>query len=121
MIRRSLEPRLKDLASQFPAVLLLGPRQCGKTTLVRRFVDARYFDLERPSDRQVFASDVEYALQRLKAPLILDDAQMLPEIFPVLRSFIDEARRASGQYYLLGSVSPVLVESISESLASSSG
>lgn len=117
MIRRALEPRLKELARQFPAVLLLGPRQCGKTTLVRHFVDARYFDLERPSDSQFFASDVEYALRRLERPLILDEAQALPELFPVLRSIIDDARRKPGQYYLLGSVSPVLVKSISESLA----
>ncbi|MGA7541006.1 MAG: ATP-binding protein [Steroidobacteraceae bacterium] len=117
MIRRSLEPRLKQLARQFPAILLLGPRQCGKTTLVRHFVDAKYFDLERPSDSQVFESDVEYALQRLKGPLILDEAQTLPALFQVLRSIIDDKRRQSGQYYLLGSVSPVLVKGISESLA----
>ncbi|MDE2261211.1 MAG: ATP-binding protein [Gammaproteobacteria bacterium] len=117
MLRRSLEPRLKELARQFPAILLLGPRQCGKTTLVRHFVAAKYFDLERPSDSQVFATDVEYALQRLQGPLILDEAQALPELFPVLRSIIDDARRKSGQYYLLGSVSPVLMKSISESLA----
>jgi predicted AAA+ superfamily ATPase len=117
MIRRSLEPRLKELARQFPAILLLGPRQCGKTTLVRHFIDARYFDLERPSDSQVFETDAEYALQRLKGPLILDEAQTLPKLFPVLRSIIDDARRKPGQYYLLGSVSPVLVKGISESLA----
>lgn len=117
MIRRGLEPRLKELARQFPAVLLLGPRQCGKTTLVRHFVAAKYFDLERPSDSQVFASDPEYALQRLKGPLILDEAQALPRLFPVLRSIIDERRRESGQYYLLGSVSPMLVKGIAESLA----
>ncbi|MGH8287752.1 MAG: ATP-binding protein [Steroidobacteraceae bacterium] len=117
MIRRSLELRLKELARQFPAILLLGPRQCGKTTLVRHFVDAKYFDLERPSDSQVFESDVEYALQRLKGPLILDEAQTLPALFPALRSIIDDERRKSGQYYLLGSVSPVLVKGISESLA----
>lgn len=117
MIRRNLEPRLKDLARRFPAVLLLGPRQCGKTTLVRHFVNAKYFDLERPSDSQVFATDVEYALQRLQGPLILDEAQTLPALFPVLRSIIDDGRRKPGQYYLLGSVSPTLVKSISESLA----
>jgi uncharacterized protein len=93
MIPRAAEPVLKALAGQFPAVILLGPRQCGKTTLVRHFVDARYFDLERPSDLQVFSGDIEYALQNLKEPLILDEAQVLPALFPVLRSVIDEVRR----------------------------
>ena len=117
MIPRSAEPALKALARQFPAVLLLGPRQCGKTTLVRHFVDARYFDLERPSDLQVFAGDIEYALQNLKEPLILDEAQTLPALFPVLRSVIDEMRRKHGRFFLLGSVSPDLLTNISESLA----
>jgi uncharacterized protein len=117
MIPRSAEPALKALAGQFPAVILLGPRQCGKTTLVRHFVDARYFDLERPSDLQVFSGDIEYALQNLKEPLILDEAQTLPALFPVLRSVIDEMRRKNGRFFLLGSVSPGLLTSISESLA----
>jgi predicted AAA+ superfamily ATPase len=117
MIPRSVEPALKALARQFPAVILLGPRQCGKTTLVRHFVDARYFDLERPSDLQVFSGDIEYALQNLKEPLILDEAQVLPDLFPVLRSVIDEARRKNGRFFLLGSVSPDLLTNISESLA----
>ncbi|HUL82852.1 MAG TPA: ATP-binding protein [Gammaproteobacteria bacterium] len=117
MIPRHAEPRLKRLAEQFPAVLLLGARQCGKTTLVRHFVDGRYFDLERPSDLQVFAGDIEYALRQLKGPLILDEAQSLPALFPVLRSVVDEARRARGRFFLLGSVSPELVRNISETLA----
>lgn len=117
MIPRSTEPALKALARQFPAVLLLGPRQSGKTTLVRHFVDARYFDLERPSDLQVFSGDIEYALQNLKEPLILDEAQTLPALFPVLRSVIDETRRKNGRFFLLGSVSPDLLTNISESLA----
>ncbi len=117
MIPRSAEPALKALAGQFPAVILLGPRQCGKTTLVRHFINARYFDLERPSDLQVFSGDIEYALQNLKEPLILDEAQSLPALFPVLRSIIDEMRRKNGRFFLLGSVNPVLLKSISESLA----
>lgn len=117
MIARSAETVLKALAGQFPAVILLGPRQCGKTTLVRHFVDARYFDLERPSDLQVFSGDIEYALQNLKEPLILDEAQTLPALFPILRSVIDTTRRKNGRFFLLGSVSPELLTNISESLA----
>jgi len=117
MIPRSAESRLKRLASQFPAVIMLGPRQCGKTTLARHFVDGRYFDFEKPSDLQVFTGDIEYALRELKGPLILDEAQILPPLFPVLRSLIDESRRSHGRYFLLGSVSPDLVRNISETLA----
>jgi predicted AAA+ superfamily ATPase len=117
MIPRSAEHALKALAGQFPAVILLGPRQCGKTTLVRHFVDARYFDLERPSDLQIFSGDIEYALQNLKEPIILDEAQALPALFPVVRAMIDTARRKNGRFFLLGSVSPDLLRTISESLA----
>jgi predicted AAA+ superfamily ATPase len=84
---------------------------------MRHFVDARYFDLERPSDLQVFSGDIEYVLQNLKEPLILDEAQTLPALFPVLRSVIDEARKKHGRFFLLGSVNPNLLTGISESLA----
>jgi predicted AAA+ superfamily ATPase len=117
MIPRSAEPALRRLAEQFPAVVVLGPRQCGKTTLARHFVAGRYFDLEKPSDLQVFTGDIEYALRQLKGPLILDEAQILPSLFPVLRALIDEARRSNGRFFLLGSVSPELVRGISETLA----
>lgn len=60
---------------------------------------------------------MEYALRRFDSPLILDEAQTLPELFPVLRALIDELRYKKGRYYLLGSVNPALIRQISESLA----
>lgn len=98
-------------------MLLLGPRQCGKTTLAREWLGGSYFDLEKPSDRQLFAADVEGALRRAPEPLVLDEAQRLPELFSVLRALIDENRRRQGRFFLLGSVDPALKREVSESLA----
>ncbi|MCK4303893.1 MAG: AAA family ATPase [Candidatus Eisenbacteria sp.] len=83
--------------------------------------DPRLFQLtrtlEKPSDRQVFEGDAELALQRFAAPLIIDEAQTLPELFPILRAAIDEDRHRAGRFFLLGSVNPLLIEKVSESLA----
>jgi predicted AAA+ superfamily ATPase len=117
MIPRAARSLVAALAAQFPAVLVLGPRQCGKTTLARHFIEGTYFDLERPSDYQVFAADVELALSRIAGPLVLDEAQRIPGLFSVLRSFIDQERNRTGRFYLLGSVNPALVRQVSESLA----
>jgi predicted AAA+ superfamily ATPase len=117
MIKRKVEIIVRELSRQFPAVLIIGPRQCGKTTLAKNFFTGEYFDLERPSDQQVFIDDIEFALGRLETPLIFDEAQTLPELFPVLRSMIDLDRQQTGRYFLLGSVNPALVKHISESLA----
>jgi predicted AAA+ superfamily ATPase len=117
MIKRQAEIMVRELSRQFPAVLILGPRQCGKTTLAKHFLEGEYFDLEMPSDQQVFLDDIEFALRRFEPPLIIDEAQTLPELFPVLRSMIDLDRQQTGRYTLLGSVNPVLVKHISESLA----
>jgi hypothetical protein len=117
MIKRQAEIMVHELARQFPAVLILGPRQCGKTTLAKYFLEGEYFDLEKPSDQQIFLDDIEFVLQRLQPPLIIDEAQTLPALFPVLRSMIDLDRQRTGSYYLLGSVNPALIKHISESLA----
>jgi len=117
MIKRLCESLVHELAAQFPAVIILGPRQCGKTTLARHFLKGEYFDLEKPSDLQIFLGDIELALRRFDGPLIIDEAQILPDLFPVLRALIDENRRRNGRFYLLGSVNPSLIKGISESLA----
>jgi predicted AAA+ superfamily ATPase len=116
-IERRALARVQELAARFPAVAILGPRQSGKTTLARAGLGATYFDLEKPSDLRLFAGDPELALRNFTPPLILDEVQRLPEIFPVLRSRIDEDRQRMGQFYLLGSVNPALIRDVSESLA----
>ncbi len=118
MIGRRFQTRLDKLLREFPAVCLLGPRQCGKTTFIRSaFPRWSYFDLEKPSDAARFIADAEDALNRLGSRFILDEAQRLPDIFPILRSFLDSNSAGKGRMVLLGSASPSLVAGISESLA----
>lgn len=98
-----------------PAVILVGPRQCGKTTLARE-LDGVYFDLEQPADR--VRLDLAWDELTSKKPLIvLDEAQAWPEVLPRLRAAIDAKRRQMGRFLLLGSVAPGWMAQVSESLA----
>jgi len=119
MYKRLCAARLRRLASQFPAVLILGPRQVGKTTLARlTFPKAHYFDLEEPRNREIFSADPRHALDAYSGRmLLLDEAQSVPELFSALRGAIDEGKSRAGRYILLGSSQPALVRRISESLA----
>jgi len=115
-------PRFKALARQFPAVLILGPRQVGKTTLARTaFPKALYLDLEQPGTRQLFAADplfqIESRLPGRTGALVLDEVQCVPEVFAALRGLIDRDRRRRGRFILLGSAQPTLIRQVSESLA----
>lgn len=124
MFTRLAQAHLTDLLAQFPAVVLLGPRQAGKTTLAfkakSQHPNAYYLDLELPSAQRQL-DDPEAFLQAHRHQLvILDEVQRQPELFAVLRSVIDQRRRdgeMAGQYLLLGSASGVLLQQTSESLA----
>lgn len=110
--------RLRLLLREFPAVAVLGPRQCGKTALVRQlFPKAEMFDLERPSDVARLEADPEYVLRHLPSPVVLDEAHRMPALFPILRALIDERRDARGRFLLLGSAHFSLARDISEPLA----
>ena len=123
MISRQLNSTLVQRLSQTPAVALLGSRQVGKTTLARDLdlgKPKHYLDLERPSDLAKLADPELYLSGFTDQLVILDEVQRLPELFPVLRSLIDERRRAGEracQFLLLGSASPDLLHQSSETLA----
>lgn len=115
MIKRSLTPQLSERLKQFPAVALLGPRQSGKTTLAKT-LSHHYFDLEQPEDP--LRLDLQWdSLIRSGELIILDEVQVLPQIFPRVRGAIDSRRKQNGRFLLLGSVAPGLMRNVSESLA----
>ena len=115
MIKRRLTRQLSDRLKQFPAVALLGPRQSGKTTLAKT-LSSHYFDLEQPEDQ--LRLDLRWeALSHSNELIILDEAQVLPGIFPRIRGAIDRKRKQNGRFLLLGSVAPGLMKNVSESLA----
>ena len=115
MLPRNITPILRARLHTYPAVALIGPRQCGKTTLARS-LGGRYFDLEQEPDR--LRVDLEWE-EAAGGPelVVLDEAQAWPEIFPRLRGAIDDDRKRNGRFLLLGSVSPSLMTRVSESLA----
>ena len=101
-----------------PVTALLGPRQCGKTTLARLFAqegEAHYFDLESPVDRQRLQNP-ELLLGSLSGLVIMDEIQLLPEIFSALRVLVDRPGHLA-RYLILGSASPQIIKKVSESLA----
>ena len=115
MLPRKILPTLRARLDAYPAAALVGPRQCGKTTLARS-LDGRYFDLEQEPDR--LRVDLEWeTIIRGSALVVLDEAQAWPDIFPRLRGAIDSNRKRNGRFLLLGSVSPALITNVSESLA----
>jgi predicted AAA+ superfamily ATPase len=115
VLRRASAPFLRSTLRRFPAVTLVGPRQCGKTTLARE-IGGEYFDLEQESDR--VRLDLEWTrLVAGRTRVILDEAQTHPAVFPRLRAAIDADRSRNGRFILLGAVSPALMRSVSESLA----
>ncbi len=115
MLPRAISPVVRQRLARYPAVALVGPRQCGKTTLART-LGGRYFDLEQEGDR--LRLDLEWPdLVRGKSLVVLDEAQAWPAVFPRLRGAINAHRRRTGRFLLLGSVSPSLMVEVAESLA----
>ena len=116
--KRHCESSIKALLKQFPVVLLLGVRQCGKTYLLKNLYPKwKYFDLENLKDRDFLTRDFDFFFQEHPKNIILDEAQEIPEIFKHLRGVIDRNRKQKGRFLITGSSSPELIAKASDSLA----
>ena len=117
-IVRHLESVIREDAAFYPAITLFGPRQAGKTTLVRHcFPGHEYVNLEDPEERALAQSDYKSFLRNHPGPLILDEVQRVPEITSALQVLIDERRHETGRFVLTGSHQTKLFEAVSQSLA----
>jgi predicted AAA+ superfamily ATPase len=118
-IKRSLETILKKAISEFPAVVLTGPRQSGKTTLLKHLFSTKYeyISLESPDIRAAAMEDPRGFLEMYPPPIIFDEVHYAPDLLPYIKERIDANRERCGQYLLTGSQNLLLVEKITESLA----
>jgi predicted AAA+ superfamily ATPase len=117
MIPRHLEPTLRRAARQYPVVSLTGPRQSGKTTLVREaFPRHQYASLEVPDQREFAQEDPKGFLGQFSGKVILDEVQRTPHLFSYIQGIADE-RQEAGQFILTGSQNFLLAQHISQTLA----
>lgn len=112
--RKTDRANLARLISLFPVTAILGPRQCGKTTLARTLAFDFYFDLENPQDLARLEQP-QLALEDLAGLIVIDEIQRLPNLFPLLRYLVDQGKNR--KFVILGSASRDLIRQSSESLA----
>lgn len=114
-IYREITPYVEALAKAFPVVMVTGPRQSGKSTLVQEiFPNHLYVNMENPQEREKAKADAEGFLAR--GPMIVDEVQRMPLLLEFIQSIVDR-KKAMGRFILTGSNQPELFEKVSESLA----
>jgi predicted AAA+ superfamily ATPase len=117
MLPRALTPTLQRLSASFPVVAVTGPRQSGKTTLVRKlFADKPYVSLEDPQERAFAGEDPRGFLARFRLGAVFDEAQRWPDLFSYLQGMVD-TDRAPGRFVLTGSQQFGLLSRVTQSLA----
>ena len=117
MVTRHLQKQLLLLAKKMPVIAITGPRQSGKTTLLKTaFPSYDYVNLEHPPTRTLALNDPDHFLAQYNKGLIIDEAQRAPELFSYIQVVVDKKKKM-GQYILSGSQNFSLIENISQSLA----
>lgn len=120
-INRAMEATFKRMAKEFSVVLLTGPRQVGKTTMLKRLAEAEdvnreYVTLDDITEREMAKNDPKLFLQLHKPPVFIDEVQYAPELFPYIKIYVDEHQQA-GDFWLTGSQIFKLMDGVQESLA----
>jgi len=117
LVNRTLTPIIRSQQSKFPILAVTGPRQSGKTTLLKElFSDYRYVSLENPNTRSFAFEDPVGFLNQYDSNVILDEAQRVPQLFSYIQGKVDESRQM-GRYILSGSQNFHLVNRITQTLA----
>lgn len=118
MIKRDIQDTIIKSVSQVPVVTILGPRQAGKTTLVRTlFPEYTYVNLEDRATRELAENDYIGFFKRFKEPMIIDEVQRVPTLLSAIQVKVDEERRNNGRFIITGSHQPRLREAVAQSLA----
>jgi len=118
LLDRNQIQKTNRFLDSFPVVLILGVRQCGKSTLAKMVKpDWKYFDLENSRDFDYISSDIDFFFKENSNQIIIDEAQELPGLLKNLRGVIDAKREQNKRFILTGSSSPELMEHVSDSLA----
>lgn len=117
-IKRAMEETVLNISSMFPVLLVTGPRQVGKTTMLRKLAGAerRYVTLDDPDVRYLAKKDPALFMQRYTPPVLIDEIQYAPELFPYIKMHVDTAKK-KGDIWLTGSQAFSLMANVSESLA----
>ncbi len=117
-IKRHLEEEIKKANRTFPVVLVTGPRQVGKTTMLERLAkkDRKYVTLDNPMIRELAKSDPDLFLQRYAPPVFIDEIQYAPELLPYIKIYVDQHKQ-KGDFWLTGSQMFHMMKNVSESLA----
>lgn len=116
--KREITDKIKQLAKQYPGIVLTGARQVGKTTLLKRcFPDHRFVSLDLPSHAQMADLEPDLFLKKYPPPVVIDEVQYAPKLFRNLKVLIDRDRHLMGQFILTGSQKFNLMKEVSDSLA----
>lgn len=119
---RTIEPVIQKISETFPVLIVTGPRQVGKTTLLTHLAesDRKIVSLDNPMIRAFAKSDPELFLQRYAPPILIDEVQYAPELFDYIKVYVDREKKC-GDFWLTGSQTFRMMKRVTESLAGRAG